>query len=113
MKWVNDQDSFGKPVGVTLKGKNKFKTLRGGILTLCLKAYIYYLFVTKMIPCLLNEIETASTETIFNDASSNEFDPFTTDFKLALGTTATLDPSIGTFAMSYVEEVYSPVTNTF
>ena len=50
---------------------------------------------------------------MFNDASSNEFDPFITDFKLALGTTATLDPSIATFAMSYVEEVYSPVTNTF
>jgi hypothetical protein len=59
------------PVAVTLKGKSKFKTLRGGVISLCLKAYIYYLFVTKLIPCVLKEIETASTETIFNDASSN------------------------------------------
>lgn len=40
MKWVTKQDKFGLPIGVTLKGKTNFKTLRGGTLTLCLKVYI-------------------------------------------------------------------------
>lgn len=111
MKWVNKQDAFGLPVGVTLKGKSKFRTLRGGIITLCLKAYIIYLFISKIIPVLLNQIETVSTEVVFNDVSSTEFDPFSTsDFKLAIGTTQPVDPRIAKFSMEYVEEVYSEDT---
>jgi hypothetical protein len=58
MKWITKQDAFGIPIGVTLKGKTKFNTQRGGILTLCLKVYIIYLFVSKLIPCVLLQIET-------------------------------------------------------
>ena len=107
MKWITKQDAFGIPIGVTLKGKTKFKTQRGGILTLCLKVYIIYLFVSKLIPCVLLQIETAQTEYAFNNVSSSQFDPFSTDFKLSIGNTKPVDPRIATYKMQYVEETYS------
>jgi len=43
--FIKSKDSFGVPVGLTIKGESEFKTLYGGILSLCLKIYFVYLLV--------------------------------------------------------------------
>ena len=47
---------FGKPVGLTIQGGGGFKTLRGGFVSFALQIYVYYLFITLLIPVFLGVI---------------------------------------------------------
>ena len=42
LKWIRSNDQFGKEVGLTLQGKDKYLTIRGGFITLFYLAYLAY-----------------------------------------------------------------------
>ena len=96
LAWLRSYDQFGKPVGLTMDGDDVFKTLQGGIVSVGFMTYIYYLFITSLIPVVLGEIDSSQTQTIFYDTTI-PFDPFAYGFNFAVGFNQPLPANIGTW----------------
>ena len=83
-------------MGLTIDGEDVFKTLQGGIISVGFMTYIYYLFITSLIPVVLGEIDSSQTQTVYYDTAV-PFDPFTYGFNFAVGFNQILPASIGTW----------------
>lgn len=47
-RWLRNLDVYGKPVTMTYRGKDKFKTTFGGVVSLILLLFIVSVFLYKL-----------------------------------------------------------------
>jgi hypothetical protein len=57
LDFITSRDFFGKPISLTYKGEDKFRTLRGGIMSILVCIGILYYTVDSFVPVFNNKIE--------------------------------------------------------
>jgi len=95
---VPDSYFFGKNVTLTYKGDEKFRTLRGGLISIMYITGILYYTIDAFVPVFYKQIESYYQYENYINRATTSFSPYNGNFTFALGLQENLDPSIATFS---------------
>jgi hypothetical protein len=69
-EFIKSWDQFGKSVGLTIAGDDKFRTVHGGIVSMVYLSYIIYWAFINFVPVIQQSVVNTKTQVIFNDVNS-------------------------------------------